>query len=110
MAKAARVRAWGDGRHAASIRELPCAIGGQFCDAEVHAHHVRSVGAGGSECDLVPLCAIHHQELHNVGKSTFLRKYGVDLEKLARRLWSSRGLPAWWMKEEVEEQAHRTMA
>lgn len=90
MAKAARVRAWGDGQYAARIRRLPCAVGGTLCDAAVHAHHVRSVGAGGSERDLVPLCAIHHQELHTIGRWTFLGKYGVDLRVLADSLWAWR--------------------
>lgn len=90
MGKAARVRAWGDGKHADRIRALPCAIGGVHCDTAVHAHHVRSVGAGGSERDLVPLCALHHQELHTIGRWTFLEKHGVDLRVVADRLWAWR--------------------
>lgn len=90
MTRAARVRAWGDGRYADRIRRLPCAVGGTFCDTAVHAHHVRSVGAGGAEHDLVPLCGTHHQELHTIGRWTFLSKYGVDLRALAERLWTWR--------------------
>lgn len=90
MGAAAELRAWGDGQHAARIRQLPCAIGGEFCETHVHAHHVRSVGAGGTEKDLVPLCAVHHQELHTIGRWTFLKKYGVDLRALAERLWAWR--------------------
>lgn len=90
MSTVAKVRAWGDGQYASRIRQLPCAVGGEFCETHVHAHHVRSVGAGGTEKDLVPLCAVHHQELHTIGRWTFLSKYGVDLSALAERLWACR--------------------
>lgn len=90
MSTSAQIRSWGDGQHAARIRQLPCAVGGIHCAVSVHAHHVRSVGAGGSEKDLVPLCAIHHQELHTTGRWTFFEKYGVDLRVLADRLWAWR--------------------
>lgn len=90
MGKSARLRAWGDGQYAARIRRLPCAVGGTLCDTAVHSHHVRSVGAGGGESDMVPLCWRHHDELHRIGRWTFAEKYGVDLRVLADRLWSWR--------------------
>lgn len=107
MGKAAQHRAWGDGGYAARIRDLPCAVGGVRCTAQVHAHHVRTIAAGGAEHDLVPLCAVHHQELHNIGRWTFLKKYGVDLEALAARLWMFRhcSLETWPEVLRVAEEA-----
>lgn len=93
MGTAAHIRAWGDGRHAACIRELPCALGGVYCTTQVEAHHVRSIGAGGREQDLIPLCPDHHAELHHSGRETFALRYRVNLEALAEGLWTFRNYP-----------------
>ena len=60
------------------------------CEGPNHAHHVTAGGMGMkcSDFDAVPLCARHHQILHDSGKQTFEAKYAVDLLAEARKLVS----------------------
>lgn len=53
-----------------------------------HAHHVRTVGAGGQQDrrNLVPLCWQHHGIGHNCGWVTFQVRYGVTLATIALQL------------------------
>lgn len=50
----------------------------------VHAHHVRSKGAGGGDDQCVPLCAFHHvvgpKAVHKIGVKTFQSLFQVSLE------------------------------
>jgi hypothetical protein len=53
------------------------------------AHHVKTRGAGGrDEGNLAPLCWMHHNELHGIGRDSFAEKFGVDLSAVAARLWT----------------------
>jgi hypothetical protein len=63
---------------------LPCRVNGLR-----HPHHVKTRGAGGKDAqNLVPLCVVHHQELHDTGRTSFETKYGLDLRVHAERLWA----------------------
>lgn len=62
---------------------MPCLVCGQLPS---DPHHVRTVGAGGTWRDLVPLCRRHHTECHTVGVQTFTDRYDVDLHAHARRI------------------------
>ena len=82
-------RIWGgpDGRYDSFIRSLPCSVPG--CEiSPIHAHHVKTRGAGGTAKDLVPLCYVHHAEWHTIGRYTFDRKRGTKLEEYAGKLWA----------------------
>jgi len=75
------------------IRLLSCTVGaGDYCGSWpgyrlIEAAHVRSRGAGGADVgNVVPLCTIHHAELHRTGIRSFEEKYGVDLRVEAERL------------------------
>ena len=68
--------------------EEPCTCGG-FLDVvkrryAIHAHHVVSRGARGSDKLCVPLCAKHHAEGHRTGWRTFQKRHDVDLKREAR--------------------------
>lgn len=58
-----------------SFRGLPCAV----CAStnSTVGHHIKSVGSGGDDLpeNLLPLCAIHHREIHDIGRDTFFKKY-----------------------------------
>lgn len=75
------------GDYAHAIRLLPCLALGQSCSGPVQAHHVSSRGAGGSQKDMVPLCAAHHALLHSMGKGSFGHRFMVDLEAESAALW-----------------------
>ncbi len=53
------------------------------CAGKIHAHHVKTKGAGGLDNQVVPLCNFHHGEIHTIGRDTFENKYGVRLEIIA---------------------------
>lgn len=41
------------------------------------AHHIKSRGAGGDDVEenLIPLCHVHHSEIHQIGRRSMLNKY-----------------------------------
>lgn len=58
------------------VRKLSClACGNWPCDP----HHVKSKGAGGDDIseNLMPLCRMHHVEIHSIGKISMSEKYPV---------------------------------
>jgi hypothetical protein len=65
-----------------AVRSLGCLICGQEADNA----HVKSKGSGGTYKDIVPLCWIHHNELHNKGETRFQNQYLLDLEKEAEKV------------------------
>jgi hypothetical protein len=77
------------------IRGFVCAIfdkPGHECSGRMHAHHCREGADGGTgmksgDNTCVPLCDLAHAEIHAKGWRTFETKYGIDLSKLAERLW-----------------------
>ena len=54
---------------------LPCEICGTTYGTV--GHHVTTKKAGGHDLpnNLMPLCQIHHREVHDRGRKTFFRKY-----------------------------------
>jgi hypothetical protein len=54
-------------------------ISSHRCYGRVDPHHLVTRGAGGTDLTLVPLCRLHHQELHTVGVETFQQRHGVNL-------------------------------
>jgi len=43
-------------------------------------HHIKSRGAGGGDepGNLMALCTAHHNEVHTIGRKTFMEKYGME--------------------------------
>ena len=79
--------------HLAWVRSLPCAVRAPSCGTRSHAHHVRQGTGGGTGCKpddrhTVPLCPIHHLELHQHGAATFQARHGVFLRSFAELLAS----------------------
>lgn len=59
------------------IRARPCLI----CGAAAHAHHTKTVGAGGSDYRALPFCPRHHDEQHRIGIMRFSLRYKLDIEQ-----------------------------
>ncbi|GFO81704.1 MAG: hypothetical protein A49_13310 [Methyloceanibacter sp.] len=78
--------------HLQFVAQQPCLICGR---RPSHAHHVRHAQSRGlalkvSDEFTVPLCAIHHGDLHRVGKEeTWWWERGVEPLAVARSLWQS---------------------
>lgn len=64
------------------VRTQPCIVH-LFCSGKSDAHHediLKSGGTGckGHDCQCLPLCRLHHQERHQLGKTTFYEKWNID--------------------------------
>ncbi len=87
------------------IRSLHCvacvrSVGGMYTGRKIEAAHAAKArgmgGCGGNSADLVPLCTAHHREqgeqAEEIGhgpkpeKTTFERRYGLDLQQIAAEL------------------------
>jgi Rad52/22 family double-strand break repair protein len=83
--------------HLRFVATQPCVICGR---SPSHAHHVRYAQSRGvslkvSDEFAVPLCAIHHHDLHTVGREEeWWKTRNIDPLMVARSLWqeSNRGL------------------
>jgi len=86
-----------DEAYRAWIRGRQCLIAGRAprwvslhnrCEGVTQAAHVRSRGAGGVDHqNLLPLCALHHHEQHEIGKLSFEARYVLSLRDEAELLW-----------------------
>ncbi|GAC1477368.1 MAG: hypothetical protein NVS2B1_19560 [Bradyrhizobium sp.] len=77
--------------HLAWVRSLPCSVGNAECSQTIHAHHVRNGADGGmgmkpDDLYTVPLCSLHHNELHTRGRLTFEGRHQVNLRHVAAGL------------------------
>lgn len=72
-----------------------CCICGNAINSVTHLHHVDHVGSKGNRNEIshlglraMPLCAIHHKEVHNLGQTEFNEKYhifGVKIDQTIAR-------------------------
>ena len=76
--------------HLRFVASQPCLICGR---SPSHAHHIRCAQAKGlslkvSDEFTVPLCAIHHHQIHTTGKEReWWEERNIDPLKVASRLW-----------------------
>lgn len=64
------------------VASYPCIV----CDRSADAHHAlgrSGAGLKASDFGCVPLCRVHHVELHHGGQYTFEKQFGVDLLEAA---------------------------
>jgi hypothetical protein len=90
-------RRYRDKVHLKFVASQPCVIcGRQPCDP----HHVRfaqkrALGRKVSDEFSVPLCRLHHRELHRSGnEARWWKSVGLDPLKVARNLWKRTRLPS----------------
>ena len=70
-----------DEQYLSWIRKQPCIV---CYRTPCEAHHVRTAANSGmgikpGDDQAVPLCPLHHRELHQIGVQTFCEKYWVDI-------------------------------
>lgn len=81
-----------DKAHLRAVAQHPCLICGR---QPAQAHHLtfaqpRGLGQKVSDEFTVPLCTIHHRELHSVGdEARWWQGYGIDPMPIAARLWEA---------------------
>jgi len=75
---------------------LPCLICGRN---RAHAHHLKfaqptALGRKVSDEFTVPLCSVHHRELHQHGdERVWWEAHRIDALKVAEELWHARRIP-----------------
>ncbi|MBT7630977.1 MAG: DUF968 domain-containing protein [Desulfobacula sp.] len=72
---------WKSKKYLDHVRKFPCAVCG-FTDTQ--AHHIRfsyNSGMGKKPGDIwaIPLCHTHHREYHDMGITSFQKKYEVNI-------------------------------
>ena len=82
--------------HLAFVGSKPCLVCGR---TRSHAHHLKfaqptALGRKVSDEFTVPLCSIHHRELHQHGdERVWWAARGIDALQVAEELWTSRRAP-----------------
>jgi hypothetical protein len=82
-------RAYGGAERVTFVASLGCAVGATFewatCSGNVQNAHTRNGGMGrkANAKYTAPLCAGHHHLLHDWGRDTFERIYGINLDDAA---------------------------
>ncbi len=67
---------WKSKNYLKHVRAYPCIVCGCI---HTQAHHVKTVGSGGSDTFAVPLCVFCHREIHVIGRDTFQKKYNINI-------------------------------
>jgi len=85
---------WKSEKYLKFVRNRGCLI----CGWDAEAHHVRKasnsgVGIKPSDTWCIPLCKLHHAELHHFGFDSFLRNHNINLYKELFLITSS------WIKQ-----------
>ena len=87
MTKAEWDRIYGGEERVHFVKTLPCCACGRFPSEERPSenHHVRNGGLSrkADYLSIVPLCAPCHRLIHQIGKKSFVARYGVSLEAAA---------------------------
>lgn len=90
LAELRRIRNSG---HLAFVASRPCLTCGRH---RAHAHHLKfarptALGRKVSDEFTVPLCSVHHEELHSPGNErVWWAQQGIDALAVAAQLWKSR--------------------
>jgi hypothetical protein len=83
-----------DAGHLNYVRSLPCCICKTHYD--IQAHHLlrtgeHAMGRRSGDNWAIPLCALHHTQLHMDGDEiAFLQARGIDGKREANELWERR--------------------
>jgi hypothetical protein len=64
------------------VKTEPCMVG-VGCFGPIDPAHIQSVGAGGSDFQVVPLCRKHHSQQHQMGWTDFSLEVCGDAHKVA---------------------------
>ncbi|MBN1881096.1 MAG: DUF968 domain-containing protein [Deltaproteobacteria bacterium] len=73
------------------LHDVPCLVNNRACTTGTYAHHVKTRGAGGGDEpeNLMPLCFVHHNEIHLTGTAPFVKRYNLYFDETERR-WKRR--------------------
>jgi hypothetical protein len=83
-------RRYRDREHLRSIVKMPCLVCGRKPSDPHHLRYPqpRALGRKASDEFAVPLCRMHHRELHRAGdERAWWKVAGIDPLKVARKLW-----------------------
>jgi hypothetical protein len=80
-----------DEKNIQRLHGVPCLVDNSACTIGTDAHHVKSRGSGGGDEpeNLMPLCRVHHTEIHLTGHSQFVKRYNIFFDEEEKR-WKRR--------------------
>ena len=81
-------RSYGSEERVSWVRSLPCSVPGCHARMSENAHvspegDPSGMGRKGDACQIIPLCARHHLELHRVGQRIFNDTHRIDVDLIA---------------------------
>lgn len=93
------------------VRGFQCLAMSDRCMGGIEAHHIRkglgedAAGFGQKPADryVVPLCAYHHSQTHQLGHDTFEQRHGLNLLENSNRLWQQWPGRIKWEKNQWEK-------
>jgi hypothetical protein len=88
-----------------------CTVCGAHTEGGNDLHHVKTRGAGGTDhpWNLMPLCNLHHRELHNSGLITFSKRFKNVHSWLVVRDWCICELTGkWYHSKEATDDNRQT--
>lgn len=76
-----------DQKLAETFRKMRCSVCG--VSNGVVGHHIKTIGSGGKDVveNMMALCFLHHHQVHNMGLTTFIRRYPHLIPHLQEKGW-----------------------
>ena len=74
-----------DSKYINWIKNLPCIIC-QYPRSDPHHSETGGKGTKASDYTSIALCHKHHQEVHQIGKKSFQKKYNISFKEECERL------------------------
>jgi hypothetical protein len=94
--------------HLRHVAKQPCIVCGRKPSDPHHLRHMqpRALGRKTSDEYVVPLCRVHHREMHRAAdERAWWKKTGIDPIKIARKLWKETRLKEAQIKQTEEPEA-----
>lgn len=82
------------GPQASLCRKLQCPVCVKLGEQQIGEsvpHHDPTRAAGGTDRDTMPMCAIHHGDVHVCGRETFWTRVGLDPDKIIAEMRTKAG-------------------
>jgi hypothetical protein len=93
--------------HLRHVAKQPCIVCGRKPSDPHHLRHMqpRALGRRTSDEFVVPLCRVHHREMHRAAdEGAWWKKAGIDPIKIARKLWKETRLKEGLIKQSEERE------
>lgn len=86
-----------------AVRNFPCTVGFN-CLGDVVPHHIKTKKTGGPDIieNIMPLCVKHHNEIHNLKTSKFIKDYALE-SYMRKKGWLFDEFTKKWWNEKISK-------